>query len=142
MHLGGHSFSQIWQATQRMPASQSAPSYTRKGKTRAASAVGIRCSGYSTVVSRSAETKLPKKFLAVSAIPFRIPSPSNAPSKFSYQQLPVHFSQDNIHAAKDQYDIGDILPQAHVFQNGQVDEAGRAYAIAIGIRTFDNGRKK
>jgi hypothetical protein len=33
-----------------------APSYTRKGNTRAASTVGIRSSGYSTVVSRSLET--------------------------------------------------------------------------------------
>ena len=46
MHLGGHSFSQIWQATQRSPASQSAPSYTRNGKTRAASTAAIRSSGY------------------------------------------------------------------------------------------------
>jgi hypothetical protein len=36
----------------------------------------IRSSGYWTVVSRSAETKLAKKFFAVSAIPFSMPSPS------------------------------------------------------------------
>jgi hypothetical protein len=33
------------------------------------------------VVSRSAETKLPAKFLAVSVSPFSMPSPSNAASK-------------------------------------------------------------
>src|SRR6516162_5758031 len=77
MHLGGHSFSQIWHATQRSPFSQSAPSYTRKGKFRDASGKGSRSSGYSTVVSRSFDTKLPAKFFAVSARPFNMPSPSN-----------------------------------------------------------------
>ena len=84
MHLGGHSFSQIWQATQRIPASQSPPSYTRNGNTRDASGSVIRSSGYCTVVSRSAETKLPAKFFAVSSSPFMIPSPSNASSNFSF----------------------------------------------------------
>jgi hypothetical protein len=37
----------------------------------------MRSSGYWTVVSRSAEIKLPAKFFAVSASPFRIPSPNN-----------------------------------------------------------------
>src|ERR1700676_2877319 len=77
MHLGGHSFSQIWHATQRSPASQSPPSYTRNGKFREASGSGSRSSGYCTVVIRSLETKLPTKFFAVSPNPFSIPSPSN-----------------------------------------------------------------
>src|ERR1035437_2498675 len=97
MHLGGHSFSQIWHATQRSPFSQSVPSYTRKGKLREASGRGSRSSGYSTVVSRSFETKLPAKFRAVSASPFSIPSPSNDSSSYqfsvvSFQLLPANRS--------------------------------------------------
>src|SRR5580704_12754453 len=110
MHLGGHSFSQIWQATQRIPFSQSAPSYTRKGKFRDASGRGSRSSGYSTVVSRSFDTKLPAKFFAVSARPFSMPSPSNENSWWS---LSIHFAQHNIHTSKNQHHIRHVVPQAH-----------------------------
>src|SRR5579883_1532242 len=155
MHFGGHSFSQIWQATQRKPACQSGPSYTRNGNTRVASGRGARSSGYSTVVNLSFETKLPAKFFAVSASPFRIPSPSNtssAPilqsmqiSQFNpqvavatgcYRQrtaLSIHFSQHNVYTSENQHHIGDIVAQAHVLEDRQVDQAWRAHAIPIWI---------
>ena len=102
-----------------------------------------------TVVSRSFETKLPKKFLAVSAIPFRClhpaaPHPSEIPyaifrvilgSDIPHQHLPIHFAQHNIHASKNQHHIRHVMSQAHIFQNGQVDQARRPHTIAIRVRT-------
>ena len=48
----------------------------KEGKIARSLGRGIRSSGYSTVVIRSFETKLPAKFFAVSAKPFSMPSPS------------------------------------------------------------------
>src|SRR5580704_1160491 len=131
MHFGGHSFSQIWQATQRSPAIASLPSYTRNGKSRVFSIGAIRSSGYCTVVIRSFETKLPAKFFAVSASPFSIPSPNIA----SPSQLPqagrssIDLAQHNIHAAKDKHHVGHILPKAHIFENREIDQRWRPHTI-------------
>src|SRR5579884_956770 len=54
-----------------------------------------------------------------------IPSPSI--------NLSVHFSQNNVHTAKNDHRVSDRLAEAHVFQNGQVYKAGRTHTITIWI---------
>src|SRR6266568_3116876 len=125
MHFGGHSFSQIWHATQRIPASQSFASsgfllsYTRKGNTRAASIGAMRSSGYSTVVIRSFETKLPAKFFAVSASPFRMPSPSN---EILPKRLLAFFPRLQLHSSTPLN--GSRLPLAFLFTANELEARG------------------
>src|SRR5256886_8290109 len=46
----------------------------------------------------------------------------------------VHLTQHNVHAAENHHDVGYDVAEAHVFQNGQIDQARRTHAIAIRIR--------
>src|SRR5580658_9621744 len=105
----------------------SLPSKIRKGKSRVSSIGAIRSSGYSTVVIRSFETKLPAKFFAVSASPFSIPSPNIAPPST------IHLTQHNVHTTEDQHYICHILPQAHIFKYRQIDQRRGSHAITVGI---------
>ena len=46
----------------------------------------------------------------------------------------IHLPEHNINAAQDNDDIRDGMAEAHIFEDGQVDEAGRADAVTIGRR--------
>src|SRR6266568_6164985 len=62
-------------------------------------------------------------------MPLIMPSPNIFLRSFST----IHFSQHDIHTAKNDHHVGDDMAQAHVFEDGQVDEARRAYVVTIGI---------
>src|SRR5438093_7798745 len=47
----------------------------------------------------------------------------------------VHFSEHDVHTAENHHRVRDGLPQAHVFENREVDEAGRAHAVTVWIRS-------
>jgi len=47
--------------------------------------------------------------------------------------LPVRLAHDDVYTAENHDDIGHHLTEAHVFQDGQVDETGRPHTVAIGI---------
>src|ERR1039457_2993683 len=89
---------------------------------------------------RSFETKLPAKFFAVSASPFRIPSPSNAcpptvvSSQFQVLISPIHFSQHDIYAAENQHHVCHVAAQAHVFQDREINQTRWPHPVAIRVR--------
>src|SRR6266699_6807066 len=62
-------------------------------------------------------------------MPLIMPSPNISLSRFSS----IHFSQHDIHTAKNDHHVGDDMAQAHVFEDGQVDEAWRTYVVTIRI---------
>jgi len=39
----------------------------------------------------------------------------------------------HVDAADDDHDIGDSVTEAHVFEDGEVDEAWRSHAVTIGV---------
>ena len=45
-----------------------------------------------------------------------MPSPS--------MTLPIHLAHDDVDAAQDDDDVGDVVAEAHVFENGEIDELG------------------
>ena len=64
------------------------------------------------------------KFRSVTAMPFRMPVPIiDPPPPCTMSTLP-----------KDDHHVRHGVAEAHVFQDGQVDEARRADAITIRIR--------
>src|SRR5205823_1389928 len=46
----------------------------------------------------------------------------------------IHLAKDNIDTAKNDHNVPNQVPQAHVFQNCQIDEARGPHAITIRIR--------
>src|SRR5262245_3653300 len=50
------------------------------------------------------------------------------------RKLPVHLPQHDIHASQNDYHVGHVMAQAHVFQNGQVDQTRRTDAVTIRVR--------
>src|SRR3954462_700621 len=45
----------------------------------------------------------------------------------------IHFSHHDIYAAQNDHDVSHSVSNAHVFQNSEVDEAGRTNSISIRI---------
>src|SRR5208283_3583178 len=130
MHCGGHSFSQIWQATQRsVPIGSSAPSQTRNGKFRYASGSAVLSSGYCVVTKRLGSWKLPTRFLAVTARPWRSPVPSMVRVGSA-----VDLAEDDVDAAEDDDRVGHGVAEAQVLEEREVDERGRAHPVSVGVR--------
>ena len=48
--------------------------------------------------------------------------------------LAINFSEDDIDRAENDDCIGDFVAEAHVFEDGQVDEARGSNVVAIGLR--------
>src|SRR5687767_4655467 len=47
----------------------------------------------------------------------------------------IHFAHDDIDAAQDHHDVSHRMSEAKIFEDGEVDEAGRPDAVTIWIRT-------
>jgi hypothetical protein len=45
----------------------------------------------------------------------------------------IHLSEDDIDAAEDRDHIGDVMAEAKILEDGEVDEAGGTNAVAIGV---------
>src|SRR4051812_4761278 len=69
-------------------------------------------------------------------MPLIIPSPSiilSLPRRRGSKSS-VYLPEHDIHAAQNDHHVRDVVPDAHVFEEGEIDEAGRADAVAVGIR--------
>src|SRR5204862_6275206 len=49
-------------------------------------------------------------------------------------QSSVHLPEHDVDAAENYDHVGDRMADAHIFENRQVDEAGRTHAIAVRVR--------
>jgi hypothetical protein len=49
-------------------------------------------------------------------------------------RLAVDFAEDDVDGAEDDHGVGDGVAEAHVLEDGEVDEGGRADAVAVGVR--------
>ena len=50
-----------------------------------------------------------------------------------YRNSSVHLAQHDVDAAEDDDDVGDVVAEAHVFEDGEIDQARRAHAVAVRV---------
>ena len=126
--VGGHSFSQIWQATQRsVPRGSSSSVGHKEGEIAVVLGQRGLTSGYCCVTYRAGSWKLPARFFAVTARPL-----SDAGAEHGWAQRSTSpRTMSTLPRMTTASAIG--VPEAHVLEDREVDEGRRPHAVSVGV---------